>query len=114
MAAWDGIGTLGLGWSLVRTKGGKRRVGVRRVADRVCVKTAKNAGLEDQRKADAGGDPARYAAFLVAIALNTALHARCPSLHLYIVRLSAASTLCSICAARASGPRSPSRHAFAT
>ena len=66
------------------------------------VKAAKNAGLEDRKKADAGGDQTHYTTFLApcpqqlevdTVALIMALHARHSSLHLHIVRLFTRSML---------------------
>ena len=49
MGAWGGISTLGLGLSLLWTEARKRGVGIERVVDWLCVRTAKHAGLEDRK-----------------------------------------------------------------
>lgn len=49
MSAWGGISTLGLGLSLLWTEARKRGVGIDKVVDWLCVKTAKHAGLADTK-----------------------------------------------------------------
>ncbi|EJF58144.1 allantoinase [Dichomitus squalens LYAD-421 SS1] len=49
MSAWGGISTLGLGLSLLWTEARKRGVGIDRLVDWLCVKTAKHAGLDDRK-----------------------------------------------------------------
>ena len=57
MAAWGGISTLGLGLSLLWTEARKRGVGIGRVVDWLCVRTAQHAGLEGRKgKIQAGYD----------------------------------------------------------
>ena len=57
MAAWGGISTLGLGLSLLWTEARRRGVGVGRVVDWLCVRTARHAGLEGRKgKIQAGYD----------------------------------------------------------
>ncbi|EIW55433.1 allantoinase [Trametes versicolor FP-101664 SS1] len=49
MSAWGGISTLGLGLSLLWTEARKRGVGIDKIVDWLCVKTAKHAGLADTK-----------------------------------------------------------------
>ena len=49
MSAWGGISTLGLGLSLLWTEACKRGVGIDRLVDWLCVKTAKHAGLDNRK-----------------------------------------------------------------
>ncbi|KAM5541854.1 hypothetical protein V8D89_004583 [Ganoderma adspersum] len=49
MGAWGGISTLGLGLSLLWTEARKRGVGIGRVVDWLCVRTARHAGLEGRK-----------------------------------------------------------------
>jgi allantoinase len=49
MSAWGGISTLGLGLSLLWTEGRKRVVGIGKIVDWVCARTAKHAGLDDRK-----------------------------------------------------------------
>ncbi|KAI1789495.1 allantoinase [Ganoderma leucocontextum] len=57
MRAWGGISTLGLGLSLLWTEARKRGVGIGKVVDWLCVRTARHAGLEGRKgKIQAGYD----------------------------------------------------------
>lgn len=49
MGAWGGISTLGLGLSLLWTEGRKRGVGIGKIVEWVCTKTARHAGLNSQK-----------------------------------------------------------------
>ncbi|KZT07861.1 allantoinase [Laetiporus sulphureus 93-53] len=49
MGAWGGISTLGLGLSLLWTEGSRRGLEIERVAEWVCAKTARHAGLEHRK-----------------------------------------------------------------
>ncbi|KAI0654832.1 allantoinase [Cubamyces menziesii] len=49
MSAWGGISTLGLGLSLLWTEARKRGVGIDRLVDWLCVRTARHAGLADRK-----------------------------------------------------------------
>ncbi|KAF9071739.1 allantoinase [Rhodocollybia butyracea] len=49
MSAWGGISTLGLGLSLLWTEGSKRGVSLSQIIDWTSVKTARHAGLCDQK-----------------------------------------------------------------
>ncbi|PIL28242.1 hypothetical protein GSI_09654 [Ganoderma sinense ZZ0214-1] len=57
MQAWGGISTLGLGLSVLWTEARRRGVGIGRVVDWLCVRTARHAGLEGRKgKIQAGYD----------------------------------------------------------
>ncbi|KAI0634668.1 allantoinase [Trametes polyzona] len=49
MSAWGGISTLGLGLSLLWTEAQKRGLGIDRIVDWLCVKTAQHAGLAERK-----------------------------------------------------------------
>ncbi|PCH44615.1 allantoinase [Wolfiporia cocos MD-104 SS10] len=49
MRAWGGISTLGLGLSLLWTEARRRGVGVARIVEWLCVRTARHAGLGDRK-----------------------------------------------------------------